>query len=479
MRSISLIVFCLNFYSFGQVTVGHVFEELPRDSVAKLSVKNHSEILPEINCIQANTTSKDSVPKQGVQFSANELIDVGFRYGEFSQQRTGIGFTTHALVGKKWYATLSCIQGFGDADTLFQAKSYTLKNKQNLHYSYRDIRGRISFTPNKIFNFQAGLDNNFIGEGNRSVLLSDYGKPYPFAQIRTKLGRVEYVVLYQLFREQTNNNWLLKNGATHYLSFNVTKNLYLGVFESVIFQPKDTLLNRGFDVEYLNPVIFYRPQEYALGSSDNSLLGGCFALKNEHHTIYGQVLLDEFFLAEIKAKTGWWANKYAGQCGLKGRFNKGHVKYFYRLEYNFARPYTYSHISSGQNYGNQGMTLAHPLGGNFREIIWEMKISQKQWLFKIFACYFIQGKDKDSFSYGSNIYAPYTLRPADYGNYIGQGVTNRALRLAFTISYELNNRGNLNLFCENQLRFDSYMNRTLYFPIIGLRSQLWNDYRNY
>jgi len=33
--------------------------------------------------------------------------------------------------------------------------------------------------------------------------------------------------------------------------------------------------------------------------------------------VYGQLLLDEFVLAQIKKKTGYWANKYAVQLGAK------------------------------------------------------------------------------------------------------------------------------------------------------------------
>ena len=478
MRLFFFIAVCLNFYSFSQVKVDHVFEERPTDTVIKFSFQNHSEILPKILYVSSRKTF-DSVPHRKLLLSAQDLVDIGFRYGESSQLRSGLGFAVQALYGKKMYANFGCLLGVGEADSLFQPKSYVINRLRESYFSYGDVRGRVSYTPNSIFNFQVGLDHNFIGEGNRSFLLSDYGKPYPFAQIRAKLGRIEYLVLYQFFREQKKQEWFLKNGVTHYLSLNVTKNINFGLFESIIFQPKDTLLNRGFDVEYLNPVIFFRPQEYSLGSSDNSLLGGCFSLKYGGHVLYGQALLDEFSLAEIKAKTGWWANKYALQIGLKGRFNQGLNKFFYRIEYNVSKPYTFSHMSSGQNYGNQGMTLAHPLGANFRELLWEMKISHNKWLYKIFTSYYLQGRDKDGYSYGSNIYLPYTLRPSDYGIYVGQGLTNRAIRLIFTVSYQLKESGNLNVFVENQLRYESYNKQTLFFPIIGLRSQLWNDDRNF
>jgi hypothetical protein len=317
------------------------------------------------------------------------------------------------------------------------------------------------------------------------LFLSDYGKPYPFGMIRARFWRVEYSIMYQFFREQVGDRWKLKNGATHHISFNATKWLNFGIFETVIFSPKDTMLNRGYDVEYLNPVIFYRPQEYSMGSSDNVLLGASITAKWKKHTFYGQFIIDEFSLTEVKAKTKWWANKYGAQIGVKGRFDKQKNKFFYRTEFNFVRPYTYAHINSGQNYGNMGMTLTHPYGSSFFEVLAELKVQHDRWGLKGFVSYFLHGLDKNGYSYGGNIYQPYDNRPIvngaiqDFGHFTGQGTGNNGFRAILSISYQVLKDGNLHVFLENQFRYDSAFDRSQYIPIIGLRSQLWNDYRNY
>src|SRR3989338_10397890 len=84
-----------------------------------------------------------------------------------------------------------------------------------------------------------------------------------------RFWRIEYSILYQFLREGQSKQWEGKFASSHHLSFNATKWLNLGIFESVIFQPKDTAVNRGFDAEYLNPLVFYRPQEYSLGFFGN------------------------------------------------------------------------------------------------------------------------------------------------------------------------------------------------------------------
>jgi hypothetical protein len=90
------------------------------------------------------------------------------------------------------------------------------------------------------------------------------------------------------------------------------------VFESVIWQAKDTMLNRGFDVHYLNPFVFFRPLEYEQGSSDNVIMGLNLKVKIiDGISVYSQFLLDEFLMKEVRADSGWWANKYGYQLGIK------------------------------------------------------------------------------------------------------------------------------------------------------------------
>lgn len=481
MKGLLIIALLFCFHAQAQHMVGNLYEEMPGDTVLPLSITNHTSVHP---AIRKEYKVKDPSDSSTSFLSVTGLIDMGYRYSDASEYRIGGGVRIESSLKNKFHVVLNGIQGLGLADSIFTSKAYIIQPKNN-SYLYTDLRGRVSYTPNDIFNFQMGLDHNFIGEGNRSLFLSDYGKPYPFAIIRARFWRLEYSVLYQFFREEVKDKWRLKNGATHHISFNAAKWLNLGIFETVVFQPKDTMLNRGYDVEYLNPVIFYRPQEYAMGSSDNVLLGASITAKWKKMTFYGQFIIDEFSLTEIRAKSKWWANKYGVQTGMKGRFEHGKNKFFYRTEFNFVRPYTYAHLNSGQNYGNMGATLAHPYGSNFYEILGEIKVQRERWTIKSFVSYFLHGQDKDGFSYGGNLYASYDNRPVidgkiqDYGHFTGQGIGNNGFRGILTLSYQLVKDGNIQVFLENQYRYDSIYKRSNYIPLIGIRSQLWNDYRNY
>ena len=469
MKHILYIVILYSQVTYSQGEVGRLFEELPEDSIAELSVRIHTSFLPKIR----RSGNKKSFYKVAA------IGDINYMQNSNSSYKTGLGAEFSGLINDKWFLRLAAIQGVSNFDSVYMPKSYIYNSGSNYNL-YTDIRGRISYTPNHIFNFQAGLDHNFIGQGSRSLFLSDYGKPYPFGLIRANFWRFEYSVLYQFFKEGQQGDWEGKFASSHHISFKPTKWLNIGVFESVVFQPRDTLLERGFDVEYLNPFVFYRPQEYSVGSSDNVLLGlEVSAVVKSDHTIYSQLILDEFYLSELRNRTGWWANKFGAQFGAKGRFSFGQNNFFYRTEYNFVRPYTYSHISEQFNYGNQGQTLSHPYGSNFMEVLGELKWSRNKLSAKFFFNYVMKGEDHSGYSYGGNVYQSYTLRPYEYDHFTGQGNQSNRANLSLSVAYRITKHGNLNVFIENYLRYNTNNANPSYSFVVGIRSLLWNDYRNY
>ena len=411
------------------------------------------------------------------------LVDLGIQYNTSLNRlnhRNGMGFLLEARPIKKSYVRIGGLVNISNAESL---------NRGNINLTDIGVSQklwimpmtRLAYTPNEVFCFQAGYDRNFIGSGRRSLFLSDYGKPMPFGQIRATFWHMEYSVNYQFLSENINGQRQSKYITNHHLSWNILPWLNFGVFEAVVFQPKDTLLNRGYDIEYLNPFVFYRPQEYSMGSSDNVIIGASLNAKIKNTTVYSQVVLDEFLLSEIRSRSGWWANKFGAQLGIMGRLSD---KLFYRVEGNLVRPYTFSHLTPLQVYGHRGTALTHPYGSNFAEILtewnWSKKINPKLKL-RFFASFGIRGTDTDSLNYGSDIYESYINRPNDFGNYIGQGKKQTFFITNTRASYPILNKGQIHAFAELQTQFikmDGFKNLSV-LPMIGIRSYLWNDYRNY
>jgi hypothetical protein len=345
-------------------------------------------------------------------------------------------------------------------------------------------RMRISYTPNKYFNFQVGVDQQFIGEGVRSMLLSDYSSPHPFAQLRTKIWKIEFVNLYQFFRENVSTNVRQKYASTHMLNFQATKRFQIGIFESVIFEPKDTVLNRGYDIEYLNPFLFYRPTEYSIGSQDRLLIGLNLSYQFYKLMIYGQFAIDDFVLSEIMERSRWWGNKYSGQFGFKGKAKLKGAQLRYLSEINFSRPFTYTHLSEGTNYGHQGMSLAHPLGANFVESLSEISLIFKNELSIKAQFMFVQqgGLDGDAnTTYGADIYQPYTDRPFEYGYYIGANGRHNRARTSIEINYPIIRKAALVAFIRPAIelyQFNDSPYQSMFLFYGGIRTNLWND-RNF
>jgi hypothetical protein len=237
--------------------------------------------------------------------------------------------------------------------------------------------------------------------------------------------------------------------ALHHLSVNVGKKLNLGLFESVIFTADDSLGTDHFRLEYLNPIIFYRAIEQQNGSSDNVLLGLDFKWNAvKRLSFYGQFMLDEFVIDNIRAGNGWWANKFAIQAGGKYVDAFGIPNLDLQGEVNVIRPYTYSHHTMYGSYSGYRQPLAHPLGANLEELagilryqpLGRLNITAKLVLTTI-------GRDGADENWGGDILKSYTTREREYGNTIAQGVANDILFGSATVSWQLKH----NLFIDASL----------------------------
>ena len=57
-----------------------------------------------------------------------------------------------------------------------------------------------------------------------------------------------------------------KVSVMHYLGINFSSRFQMALYDNVTFMTKDSFGHRGFDVLYLNPLIFIRPLEFVVGS---------------------------------------------------------------------------------------------------------------------------------------------------------------------------------------------------------------------
>lgn len=315
------------------------------------------------------------------------------------------------------------------------------KNLSNNGADFFTARGYVDFTVLDHLYFKFGYDKNFIGNGYRSMFLSDFSNSMLFLQFNIKVWRMNYQSIFAEMTQQYTRgaDQLLpkKYAAFHHLNFSFTHWLDIGFFEGVIF-------NRDgqFELHYLNPIIFYRSIESDLGSADNSVLGMDFKANMFGTTqLYGQFLLDEFNYQEIRQNDGWWGNKFGWQLGFKYIDIFGLKNVDVQLEYNGARPYTYTHRTTA-NYTSYNQALAHPAGANFQEFIFIGRWQPIPKLRTSIKYFFIsQGADSSGSNWGGDIFFPNVDASGgltveqEYGNKIGQGVKQRTHMINFRATY--------------------------------------------
>lgn len=338
---------------------------------------------------------------------------------------------------------------------------------------YISARGYITFSPLKPLMLTFGHDKTFIGNGLRSMILSDFSSPTLFLRVNTKIGRVQYQNQFMQLSNYQNyagQNDLIpkKYMVTHNLGINIGKRWNLGFFESVVLsRPK------GIDLNYLNPIIFYRFVESYVGSPDNAMVGATFRyISSKKVSVYGQFLFDELFVKQVIGNSQRFTNKWAYQIGAKAINIFGIKNLDIQTEINSARPYTYSHFNTSTNYANYNQSMAHPMGANFKEVASVLRYQlSKKLLFVGTYINSINGWDRPGQNWGSNILLNYDTRMRDDGNYIGQGLLTRIEFAEFRLSQMLIH----NMFVDASLVIRSTKNDrekiSATLPSLGIR---WN-----
>lgn len=361
-------------------------------------------------------------------------------------------------------------------------------------YDYPVAEGYISYAPNKMFNLQLGHGKNFIGDGYRSLFVSDATSPYPYFKINTSFWKIKYTNTWMWLRDvrpevTEDGAFLTKYIANHYLSWNVSKKLNIGLFESVIWKNDN---NRGFDFNYINPIIFYRAIEFSTGSrAGNAIVGLSSKYKwSDNINFYGQFILDEFSLNDIKSGNKSWKNKYGFQLGAK-YYNAFKVdNLLLQFEYNQVRPYTYSHNEVATNYGHNNQSLAHLWGANFREVIGIARYNYNRWYGSAKMIYGQRGLDfdpaTDTASYGGNIFVDNDERVGDTGVELLQGNKTNVFLADINAGYIINPKTNLKIFANLTYRsfnpeantLVNFKENTTWFSL-GVRTDIFNWYLDF
>ena len=386
------------------------------------------------------------------------------------------------------------LKAFGPDPAIIPGRGIGKRFKED-GYDYPVAEAYLSYTPAKFLNVQFGYGNNFIGDGYRSLFQSDVASPSTFLKTNLKFWKIKYTSTWMWnkdVRDQVvlpDGSFLTKYVANHYLSWNVSKRLNLGFFESVVWSNQN---DRGFEASYLNPVIFLSAAEFNSGQdAGNAILGLSAKYKwNNKVNLYGQFLVDEFSISDVTGGDKSWKNKFGFQLGAKYFDAFGIDGLLLQAEYNQVRPYTYSHNTVVLNYTHNNQPLAHLWGANFRELVLIGRYNYKRWFADAKLIFGQRGfsfnDGVDNAYYGGNLFGNENDRPSDTGIEIGQGNKTSVFHGELMAGYIINPVSNLRLFANiNYRNFDPTVitnttsrTNTTWFNL-GIRTDLFNWYNDF
>ncbi len=466
-------------------TIGRYYDSLMRTSAYRSSGRLLTDHLVSVHNTNA-TFFADVLP--------NFSIGRDFS-GHTTTHQAAVGLQLGGSLGGKFFYYIS-----GDIDaSVYPDYMTTYINQvgivpgrgrahQNITNGYSWYNENISvlYKPVKYLTIEAGKGKTFIGDGYRSLLLSDYASPYPFFKLTGTLGNVTYMAMWADMDDPATTSQYGVNrrkfSVFHYLDWNVNKRLSLGFFENIMgYFTDDNGTKRPFDWNYINPVILMQPTNNGSDDPDKSLLGLDAKYKiSDYLTVYGQFALNEFRASEFFSSNGNYQNKYGWQLGLRGSNLFAVQNLNFLIETNNVKPYTYSARSAIENYSEMGEPLAHPWGANFREAVGILNYSYKHFDFSGELDLGRYGLDENGLNYGKNIFKVYTSPARINGNYTGQGLTTNMEYLEGKVAYVINPRYNLRFELGGILRReknDAFNDKTSMLTI-GLKSafsQVYND----
>lgn len=354
-------------------------------------------------------------------------------------------------------------------------------------------QGYIDFALSNSISAQFGYGKHFVGNGQRSLILSDYANNYPYLRINTETKIFNYTNLFAELIADVQGGTFGTSGvgvfttkymAMHHLNMKIRPNLHVGVFESVMFGDS----TGGFKIAYLNPIIFYRSIEQQNGSADNSFVGVDFKWNIRNRLqLYGQFVIDELIVSNVLEGNEWWGNKQGIQLGAKYANAFGIKNLMMQGELNRVRPYMYAHENGFTSYSHYNLALAHPLGANFSELIGRMFYTAgDHWQLEMHLLLAKYGNDLGGVNYGRDILKNYTERvpngnggSQEYGVKHLQGNLTNLNLFFFRTSYMIKH----NLFLDLDYTFRNEKDETSYLDlnssVIGFSIRLNTPSRTY
>ncbi|NQX90735.1 MAG: hypothetical protein HRT74_01075 [Flavobacteriales bacterium] len=251
------------------------------------------------------------------------------------------------------------------------------KDFENGGFDFSASTGKVAVDLGKGLQASVGHGKYFIGNGYRSMILSDFSFNAPYAELRWQSKNNKWLIVKSLMGLSTLDRLPLgevpeslfkrKSLSFHYVNYIPVKGVEIGLFESTVW--------KRFSEDGTEPMPWNAIASIPLS---NTVINGFE--NNDHLTTVG-LNVHLHFSEQLRlygqvVTSNPSADEYAYQIGLiSGQLPGG---FRIRGEYNFAIANTYQHPST-QDFTHNNDPLAHPLGNGFQEAIGIVDHRIKRW----------------------------------------------------------------------------------------------------
>ena len=323
-------------------------------------------------------------------------------------------------------------------------------------YDYAYAIGSFLYKPIENLEIRAGNAPDFIGSGYRSLILSDHSYQAPSLDVKyTFLKKWNYRVrrtrLFNLIRKPTFSTveayYQPKAAAMHSLSYEVSPEISIGLFEHSIWSKGDTVTTRPHG-------LYYAPLPFlSLSQKDNFNLYGL----NASEIIGGKVrFYQQFVFSAFQIKA------LGMQLGV--RLYNLTPNSLLQFEYNKVGAELYASENPTMSHTHYNLPLAHPKGQGFDELVIRANVSIKRFY----------GESK-TICYWLKNYKEQSLLPMGVN---ANSLDDFILHQQVEIGYRINPKINFCFFARGVYR-KSNIDENQMLIHFGLSTNLFNSYNDY
>lgn len=339
-------------------------------------------------------------------------------------------------------------------------------NTDGFDYAY--AIGNLVYTPIKQLTISTGNNQHFIGDGHRSLLLSDhsYSAPYVMADwtINSKF-RFTYMRsrLMNLVRRPATGSvesyYEAKGYSVNYFTYQPNSKINISLFEGSIWNRGDSITSHASHPMFYNPVPVISSLILNGKNELNSLLGINLGVQiTDNHRAYGQLALN-----------GSDYEKLGFQLGYRGYNFFGLKDFMLQAEYNYVPLGLYESSNARLNYTHYNMSLGHSRGNGFQELLVRSNYEIKRFYVELSLSY-----------YAFKDYEEINLLPVTKPEVWYNPETFNVMNTGFELGYRINRKLNFSVFASGIIRgtTKSDARNTSSFNV-GIRTGLINHYKDF